>query len=48
MNLLGSIIYFEFATAFIALISYKKYRQSFFKYFVAYVIVLFWSKKKVN
>jgi hypothetical protein len=41
MPLVDTIIYFEFATVLVALLQYKKHKQLYFKYFVAYVLVLF-------
>ena len=41
MHLKDIIIYFEFATVLVALLQYKKHKQLYFKYFVAYVFVLF-------
>jgi hypothetical protein len=41
MHLKDIIIYFEFATLLVALLQYKKHKQLYFKYFVAYVLVLF-------
>ncbi|MBL4642875.1 MAG: hypothetical protein JKY44_04700 [Flavobacteriaceae bacterium] len=35
------IIYFEFATVLVALFSYQKHKQLYFKCFVAYVLVVF-------
>ncbi len=40
MLLKDIIIYFEFATALVALITYQKHKQFYFKCFVAYVLVL--------
>ncbi len=41
MLLKDIIIYFEFATVLVALFSYQKHKQLYFKCFVAYVLVLF-------
>jgi len=40
MLLKDIIIYFEFATVLVALLTYKTHNQLYFKYFVGYVVVL--------